>query len=181
MTDKNDKIKPRWDSMYKEIMIKDLQINPFSMLSNEWMLITTGSKTKYNSMTASWGGFGVLWNKNVATAYIRNTRYTYELMNSNDYFTLSFYDEKYQYALKVLGTLSGRQSDKIGLSELTPTFEENAPFFTEAKMVFVCKKIYHSDIDPKNFDDKTIDSKIYPLKDYHRLFIGEIIKILVQE
>lgn len=167
--------------MYKEIAIKDLQINPFSMLNEEWMLITTGSKMKFNSMTASWGGFGVLWNKNVVTAYVRKTRYTYELMNNNDYFTISFYDEKYRYALKVLGTLSGRNSDKIGLSELTPTFDENAPFFSEAKMVFVCKKIYHGDFDPSNFDDKSINGDIYPLKDYHRIFIGEIVKVLVSE
>lgn len=71
-------------------------------------------------MTASWGGVGVLWNKNVATVYIRPQRYTKEFVDGNEKFTLTFFSEQYRNALTYLGRVSGKDGDKIKESGLTP-------------------------------------------------------------
>lgn len=76
---------------FKEVDIKSLTFNPFTKIGSEWMLITAGDQSGYNTMTASWGGLGVLWGKNVATCYIRPQRYTKKFVDANDTFTLSFY------------------------------------------------------------------------------------------
>ena len=74
----------------QELAIKDLTENFFEAIGKEWMLVTSGSKEKFNTMTASWGGIGFLWNKAVAFIFIRPERYTYEFIEKNDMLTLSF-------------------------------------------------------------------------------------------
>lgn len=93
---------------FKEISIDTLKINPFHKISKEWMLITAGDEKKSNTMTASWGGVGIMWGKNVATAYIRPQRYTKEFVDNSEYFTLSFLPEEKREALNVCGRVSGR-------------------------------------------------------------------------
>ncbi|MGB9683280.1 MAG: flavin reductase family protein [bacterium] len=161
--------------------IKDLVINPFTLIGEDWMLITAGDINSFNMMTASWGGLGVLWRKDVAFCFIRPTRYTYNFINRGDFFTLSFFSEEYREALNICGSYSGREVDKVKLTGLTPIEDRdhNTVFFDEARLVFICKKIYYQDINPENFIDKGIGEH-YPLKDYHRMFIGEILKALVR-
>ena len=91
---------------FKEISIDTLKINPFHKISKEWMLITAGDEKKSNTMTASWGGVGIMWGKNVATAYIRPQRYTKEFVDNSEYFTLSFLPEEKREALNVCGRVS---------------------------------------------------------------------------
>ena len=67
----------------KSIAIKDLSENFFEVIGKEWMLVTAGSKEHFNTMTASWGGIGWLWNKPVVFVFIRSERYTYEFMEEN--------------------------------------------------------------------------------------------------
>lgn len=166
---------------FKEIEIKNLNINPFTLIGHEWLLITAGTENKFNTMTASWGGLGVFWGKNSATIYVRPGRYTKQFVDSNDTFTLSFFSEDYRKALNICGSLSGRDTNKVEKANLTPIFDENNTYFEEAKMVVVCKKMYHTEIKPENFDNHSFDQKIYPEKDYHTIYIGEIVKVLVNE
>lgn len=92
-------------------------------------------------MTVSWGSMGELWGKDSVTVYIRPQRYTEEFMNSNDHFTLSFYPlDKKQAIHGICGSKSGRDVDKVKECNLTPNFDENAPYFEEAQLVLVCKK-----------------------------------------
>lgn len=166
---------------FKELKPEELNVNPFTLIGKEWLLITAGNKDKFNTMTASWGGLGVFWNKNVATIYIRSTRYTKEFVDSNDTFTISFYDESYKKALGVCGRTSGRDVDKVKETGLTPVFGDGAPYFQEAKLVITCKKLFHTNITPDTMDQKEFDELVYPAKDYHTLYIGEILKVLEQE
>lgn len=166
---------------FKEIDIKELSFNPFSKIGSQWMLITAGDETKFNTMTASWGGLGVLWGKNVATAYIRPQRYTKEFVDANDLFTLSFYGPEQKNALNICGTLSGRDCNKIERSGLTPCFIEGTAALEEAEMIFVCKKLYQDEMPPENFIAKENDEKWYPNKDYHTMYIAEIVKVFVRE
>ncbi|OUN22098.1 flavin reductase [Flavonifractor sp. An82] len=164
--------------MFEKIDPKALDQNVFSLIGDQWMLITAGKQDQYNTMTASWGGLGVLWGKPVATVYIRPQRYTLEFVEREDTFTLCFFGEQYRKALALCGSKSGRDVDKVKECGFTVATAEGAPYFEEADLVLVCKKAYWQDMDPTHFLDGEIDSKWYPEKDYHRIFIGEIVEVL---
>lgn len=165
---------------FREIEIRDLNMNPFTLIGNEWLLITAGNETKFNTMTASWGSLGVFWGKNSATIYIRQSRYTKEFVDLNDTFTLSFFNEDYKKALGICGSLSGRDVNKVEKANLTPVFDKVTPYFKEAKMIMICKKMYHTDIELANFDEPKFNETMYPDKDYHTIYIAEILKVLVK-
>ena len=139
---------------FREVKIEELQFNPFTKIGKEWLLITAGDSEKFNTMTASWGGVGVYWGKNVVTIYIRPQRYTKEFVDSNDTFTVAFFDETYREALNICGTISGRDINKIEKAGLTPYFVDDTVAFEEANMIIVCKKLYHDNMPPENFDAK---------------------------
>lgn len=151
--------------------------NVFKLIGSDWMLITSGTKDSFNTMTASWGGMGVLWHKPVSYIFVRPQRYTYEFLEKNKTYSLSFFDEKYRKALNICGTKSGRELDKVKEAGLTPEVSENGiVHFAEAKLVLECSKLYFQDINPANFLDPSINT-IYD-NDYHRMYIGEITKII---
>ena len=167
--------------MFKEVAIESLSFNPFSKIGKEWMLITAGDQEKFNTMTAAWGGFGVMFSKNVATIYVRKQRYTYEFIEDFDSFTLSFFEEKDRQTLKICGTKSGRDGDKTAEAGLTPYFLEGTTAFAEAKMIFVCKKQYRQEMKEECFLEEKIITTHYPQKDYHCLYLAEITKVLIRE
>ena len=162
---------------FKEISPSDIQGNPFDLIGKEWMLITAGDGADCNTMTASWGGLGVLWNKPVCFAFVRPTRYTYEFTEREEYYSLCFFGEEYREALRLCGTVSGRDRDKIAECNLTLRYDEAAPYFDEAETVMICRKMAAQDIDPAGFLDPTIATH-YKAEDYHRMYIGEIVKVL---
>lgn len=166
---------------FQEINVREFSMKPFEMIGEEWMLVTAGDQEKYNTMTASWGGIGVMWGKNVAVTVIRPQRYTKELVESHDTFTLSFYPRDYKKALSICGSKSGRDIDKAKETGLTPAFDQAAPYFEQASVVLVCKKLYAQPMDPAGFADKSLDEKWYPDKDYHKMFVGEVVKVLVKK
>ena len=156
---------------------KTIQDNVFSTIGSDWLLITAGTKERCNTMTASWGGLGVLWGRNVATVYIRPQRYTYEFVEQSDCFTISVFDESWRDALNLCGTKSGRDVDKIKECGFTVVEGEGgAPYFEQARLVLVCRKLYWQDMDPDHFLDPEIDSRFYAQKDYHRVYVGEIVE-----
>jgi flavin reductase (DIM6/NTAB) family NADH-FMN oxidoreductase RutF len=170
------------EPMLKQVNVKLLSTNIFKLLDDEWMLVTSGKKEAFNTMTASWGSFGMLWNKPIAIGFIRPQRHTFEFVNTNDFFTLSFFNEKYREALNFCGSHSGRTVDKVSRTGLTPAHTKNGSiYFTEAKLVFECKKLYSDDLKEENFIQTDLIGKIYPKKDFHRFFIGEIVSCLSVE
>ena len=164
--------------MFERIDPKSLDQNVFSLIGDQWMLLTAGTGEKCNTMTASWGGLGVLWGKPVATVYIRPQRYTLEFVEREEKFTLAFFGEEYRKALALCGSKSGRDIDKVKECGFTVETADGAPYFAQADLVLVCKKAYWQDMDPTHFLDGEIDGKWYPEKDYHRIFIGEIETVL---
>lgn len=165
---------------FEKIEIKDLQINPFLSIGKDWMLITAGDSDKVNTMTASWGGVGVLWNENVVTAYIRPQRYTKQFVDQQDCFSLSFFDG-YKKELGVLGSISGKDTDKIKDVDFHVTYLDGVPTFKEAKLVFIVEKIYEDTIKSDCFLDNEIDQKSYPEKDYHTMYIAKIKNVYVNK
>lgn len=165
--------------MFNEISVYSLDKNTFEAINKQWLLITAGSE-KVNTMTASWGGLGIMWNKEVATCYIRPQRYTYEFVENEEYFSLCFFGEEYREALKLCGRVSGRDCDKIADAGLTVVKGDKAPYFEEAETVLICRKIYKDRIKPEGFLDESIE-KNYSNGDYHYIYMGEIVKCLKRD
>lgn len=162
---------------FLEIDPMELQENVFRQIGQQWMLITAGKPGKFNTMTASWGGLGVLWNANVSFVFVRPSRYTYEFMEQEPHYSLSFFGPDRRRALQICGSKSGRDVDKMELTGLTPCFDTPAPRFEEAELTLVCRKLYTQDLDPARFLDPAIAGN-YQNGDYHRMYVGEIQKIL---
>lgn len=165
---------------FKNIHPADIKDNPFKLIGKDWMLITAGNFESYNTMTASWGGTGVLWEKNVCTCFIRPQRHTFGFVENSDFFTLSFFEEKHRSILEFCGTRSGKDVNKASVTGLTPLQDNTGcVYFQEARLVIICKKIYFQDLDPNNFLAETIHEH-YPKNDYHRMFIGEVWNCLIK-
>lgn len=163
---------------YHQIDPRLMRDNVFELVGEDWMLITAGELSHFNTMTASWGGLGILWGKKVAFCVIRPQRYTFAFMEKYDRFTLSFFEEDYREALNYCGTHSGRNEDKVRACGLTPV--ETSPglvSFMESRLILECKKLYFHDLDPHHFLDPSL-SEVYPARDYHRMYIGEVINCL---
>ena len=154
----------------------------FRVFETQNALLTAGDRETCNTMTIGWCQLGRVWNLPVCTVYVRPERYTYEFMESHDYFTVSVLPQEAKKIMALCGTKSGRDVDKVRECGLTLCYGAgDAPFFDEAEWVLVCKKAYWQDMDPTHFLDGEIDGKWYPEKDYHRIFIGEIETVLKQK
>ena len=152
--------------------------NYIRLIGKDWMLITAGNQECFNTMTASWGGVGFLWNKSVVFAFVRPQRYTYGFMEEREEFTLSFFDEKYRKALQVCGTLSGREVNKVEKAGLTPcTTDSGNMTFRESRLILECRKLYTDMIRLEAVIDKKLTGQWYSESDFHRMYVAEIVKV----
>lgn len=164
----------------KNTDIREIKESAATLFDEKWALITAGNKDSYNTMTASWGGIGELWNKDVCFIFIRPQRYTYEFTEREEFFTVSFLPEQYRKALAFCGRNSGRDCDKAKEAGLTPMAFDESMGFEESEITVLCKKLYYQDISPEGFVDSEIDTDCYSAKDYHRMYIGEIVKVFIK-
>ena len=154
-----------------------METKPFEIFNNDWALLTAGPLSKHNSMTNSWREMGTLWSKKVVTVYVKPIRYTYEFMEENDYFVLSFFDNQYKKSLALMGSKSGRDIDKDKEANLTPVEHNGVTIYKEARMTIILKKIYHADLIKDNVPIEALET--YYLKEKpHRMYIGEVVEIL---
>ena len=172
------------DGKLREISVAELRINPMSLISEEWMLITAGTKESgFNTMTAGWGQMGAVWGHGLptTTVFVRPQRDTKVFIDREDFYTLSFFPQAYKKQLIYLGTHSGRDENKIAKTGLTPVFKDKYTWFAEAKLVLVCRKLYRSSLLQECFLDQKIMDENYPKRDFHDLYIGELVKVLCKE
>lgn len=165
--------------MFKEIKFEEIKENLGVTLAKKWTLITAGNQEKLNTMTISWGAFGELWYKNMVTVYIRQTRYTVEFLEKEEYFTISFYDDKYKKQLGICGSKSGRDIDKVKEISFTKKYDK-APYFEEANLVLICKKVAKTNMKNTEIYDKQIKEKEYNNEEYHYMYNGIIEKVLIR-
>ncbi len=164
--------------MFHAIEVKELPENLFVQLDKKWALVTAGSGECCNTMTVGWGGLGVLWGKPMVTCYIRPQRYTREFLDREEYFTLAFFGEEYRRQLTLCGQKSGRDVDKEKECGFTvKTAACGAPYFEEAELVLVCRKRYVQPMDPDQMPED-VKERWYPEKDYHLMYMGELVEIL---
>lgn len=165
---------------FKEISIKEWNINPVTTFADGWAVLTAGDKDNFNGMTVSWGATGELWGKPCAFVFVRPQRYTHDFCEKSDYFTLSFFGGKNREELTFFGRKSGRDYDKFKETGLTAGTDGNFVFCEEAETVLLCKKSAKTILQPDNFFDASIND-CYKENDYHDVYIGEIVKILKKD
>jgi flavin reductase (DIM6/NTAB) family NADH-FMN oxidoreductase RutF len=175
---------------FKTLRPEQFGRNPFTMISKEWLLITaeSGAKTPgaenekpaLNTMTASWGGLGHIWGKYVVYFVIKPQRYTKSFVDAAANVSICVLPEEWRDTLNYLGTVSGRDEDKIAKARLTVCRENGVPYFAEAHTVFICKKLFAQPFVEASFLDPAIIPSMYPQKDFHTMYIAGIEKILVK-
>ena len=166
--------------MFRDLCLRDFKENAIEIISKEYMLITAGNKDGYNMMTASWGFMGEMWGEDSIAVVVRPERYTMDFIESNDYFTLTFFGDNKDIH-KVCGSKSGRDVDKTALTGLSPICNENYVYFSEARLVLIIKKKYVQPMDKKYLTDASIDEKWYKNGGWHNLIIGSIERIYLKE
>lgn len=153
------------------------------IFNDKWALVTAGTAEKFNTMTVSWGSFGCIWTsdegkngaKSIISVYVKPARFTHDFLMRNEFFTVSFFDKKFKSDLSILGTLSGRDTDKIAMTSLTPVSFGEGIGFAEAEKSFLCRKVYWQDFDKNHMSQDVID-RYYTSELPHTMFIGEIVE-----
>lgn len=164
---------------FRKVAADKIPGNYIKLLS-DWTLITSGTSDQVNVMTASWGGLGTFWEKPVAFCFLNPTRYSVQMMDKGEYYTISFYTEAYKEALKYCGSVSGRTTDKVKGSGLTPIkTPSGATAFSEAWMILECKKIVSQQLSSESIVDKNLPTD-WTKDGFHKMYIGEILNVWIK-
>lgn len=166
--------------VFQPVDLELLDKNAFQLIGKDWMLVTASRGEKVNTMTASWGGFGVMWGKNVVYVVIRESRYTKEFLDASDTFSLTFFNTPPRAELKYLGAVSGRDEDKIANARLEVLRDGETAYIGDGNLVFLCRKMSATPITEETILDKDALKQWYPDGNYHTLYIGEITKVLAR-
>ena len=137
-------------------------------------------------MTAAWGAFGYMWSRPSTFIVVRDSRHTYQFLQREESFTLSFFTEEYRGALRICGTKSGRDTDKVSEAELTPLEAPSGLMsFEEARMIIECKKMFVQEMDYANltqpYKEKIMEESYNNEPSKHQLFISEITNIWIKK
>lgn len=165
---------------FQPMPIDLIEMNPFTKFGKEWALITAGNKQNANAMTISWGGVGVLWGKNVAFIFVRDSRYTKELLDANDFFSITFLSEAYRDSLNYCGSHSGRDMNKIENAGLTLATRHSIPYIDEGNFILLCEKMSATRLTEDSFLKPKIMDKWYADGDMHTMYIAEIIDVMAR-
>ncbi|HNT33882.1 MAG TPA: flavin reductase [bacterium] len=166
----------------KEIDVTELTCKPVDLWMNQWLILTSGTDEDCNMMTVAWGSIGCMWSKPFVQIVVRPQRHTFQYLEKSDSFTLCAFPGKYRRALQTLGSISGRDGDKLSKTNLTlrKSTKVSAPCYNEASLILECRIMYTQDINPAGFKDPVIEGN-YPNKDYHRAYFGEIVAAFIEE
>lgn len=174
--------------MFKEVPVEKLMLNPPTFFGDNWMALSVGNETNYNAMTIAWGNIGSLWERGshsnrlpTVICYVRPGHHTKGMMDKSEYYTLSSFGPTHKKELGYLGSHSGRHGDKITTAGLTPMFGNGTVWIKEAEVVFICRKLYQAPLLKSGFVDKELVDFNYPKHDFHEMYVGEIVKVLVND
>lgn len=167
--------------MKKEIGFNEFNENAFKLIGQDMILIVAQKDGITNTMTASWGGIGIMWGVEVAYIFIRPTRYTKEFIDNSSDLSLCVLPENMKPVMSYLGKVSGRDENKIKNANLTLNTHNDVTYFNESRLAFICEKLYCQVLEGDCFIDKNLTTKFYPLKDYHTMYVVKINSILVEQ
>ncbi len=118
--------------------------------------------------------------KNVAFIFVRDSRYTKEFIDANEFFSITFLSGQYRDALNYCGSHSGRDEDKFAAAGLTLATRHNIPYVDEGNFVLLCEKMSATRITEDSFLLPEIKEKWYKDGDMHTMYVAEIIDILAR-
>ena len=145
--------------------------------------LTVKNGQELNTMTIGWATTGIIWGKPILIVLVRESRYTYQLIENTDQFSVSFaFDNKMKEELTFCGTNSGRDCDKFNQCDLKTIegVKNNTPLIGNCDLHYECDIVYKQNMDESNLV-KSINSQSYPNDDYHTLYFGEIVNCLLEE
>ena len=171
-------VKTTTSDQWQEIKPQDIDVNAVKMFADDWMLLSAGKDTSMNMMTIAWGALGELWGKPVVTVYVSTDRYTYKFLEDNEYFTVTAFPEQFRDKLQYLGSVSGRDEDKVKGSGLTPEFTKlGNPIYKEANLAIECKKIYAEQFKKELMPVEQRQWYDEKKQGVHVMYIGEIVNV----
>ena len=174
----NEPEKTQTSDQWQEIKPQEIDVNAVKMFADNWMLLSAGKDTSMNMMTIAWGGLGELWGKPVVTIYVSTDRYTYKFLEDNEYFTVTAFPEQFRDKLQYLGSVSGRDEDKVKGSGLTPEFTKlGNPIYKEANLAIECKKIYAEQFKKELMPLEQRQWYDEKKQGVHVMYIGEIVNV----
>ena len=169
--------------VFQPMPIYELDLNPFKQFKEDMCAIVTECDGRANAMTASWGAMGEMWGKDCITLYVRESRFTRELMDKSETFSVNFLDmtkSVNKLALEVFGSESGRDKDKIKEVDFNVGHKLNTPYLDESNFVFLCNKLSRTVLKEDDFFNPRIKDKFYDNGDYHVMYIAEIIRVMAR-
>lgn len=144
-------------------------------LIKEGAFLVVQARDRKNLMTIGWAMFGYVWRRSAMMVAVRNSRFTHRLIEEADSFTVAVPTGNMQKEINFCGTKSGRDLDKFKECQLSTTKAKKVPtpILKIPGYHYECRMIYKTSMDPK-FMAKDLEP-IYPAKDYHTLYFGEIV------
>jgi len=165
---------------FREVDAFEFACKPFELIGRDWTLVIAPHGGSANPMTASWAGMGMLWQKPVVFTFVRPQRFTHGLLDAAGEYSVAVFGEEYRERLNFCGRESGRDTDKIARCGWTLRWEGGAPYFDEARLVFICRKLARQPIAEAGILDPAITRDLYPERDFHDLYISAVEKILAR-
>lgn len=149
-----------------------------SMRETGLLLGSIGSNGRPNAMTIGWGLIGIIWNKPIFLVAVRISRYTHKLLEESGVFTVNVPREDMNQICEFCGTVSGRDVDKFEKAGLRWRMGSlvKAPIIEGCPIAYECKVIYKNSVSLQDLSKSIVES-IYPRRDWHTLYYGEILKI----
>ena len=176
--DNEEKSQPTVSTDWQAIKPQEIEVNAVKMYADDWMILSAGNESNMNMMTIAWGGLGELWGKPVVTVYVSTSRYTYKYMEENEYFTVTAFPEEYRDKLQYLGSVSGRDEDKLKGSGFNVEFTEKGnPIYKEANLAIECKKIYTHQFDKNSIPLEQRQWYDETQTGIHVMYVGEIVNV----
>jgi flavin reductase (DIM6/NTAB) family NADH-FMN oxidoreductase RutF len=175
-----------FDQLFKQISPEDIKDNVFTLVGKVFPVITAGKEDHYNSMTASGGGFGLLFMKPTSWCILRADRYTLEIIQKEQTYTLSYFPNEYKKQILFLGSKSGRDSGKMEEVELTIVQTPSGNIsFKEARLIIECKLTALTSANPDDYytqEAKDAINEAYEEANVYRKFVfGEITHVWVKK
>jgi flavin reductase (DIM6/NTAB) family NADH-FMN oxidoreductase RutF len=178
--------KIHFDQLFKPISPDELSDNVFTLAGRIFPVITAGKADHYNSMTASGGGLGMLFKKPTTWCILQATRYTLEMIQKEQTYTMSYFPDEYKQQILFLGSKSGRDSEKMKEVELTSVQTPSGDIsFKEARLIIECKLTQITTPDPNDFYSQEaidyLDEAYKESSDYRKYVFGEITYVWVKK
>jgi flavin reductase (DIM6/NTAB) family NADH-FMN oxidoreductase RutF len=137
--------------------------------------LTVQAGDALNVMTIGWASIGFIWGRPIMTVLVRKTRHTFSIIERASEFTVSVPLVDMKKELEFCGTQSGAKVDKVKKCklEIFPGEKVKSPIINVPGIHFECRIVYKTPLAPALLIDAY--QHLYPKKDYHTLYFGEIV------